>query len=128
MEERRRLKRKEVSFLVVYKVDSPLVMRMIIGDKEIDAVAIDLSETGMAVLTSYEVLKDTRIHIKFAIMDGSAFKKEDRYKSIDIEGEVRYNIYAGEKKSYRLGINFIGLSESDRDFIVNFVRKNPPSR
>jgi c-di-GMP-binding flagellar brake protein YcgR len=120
--ERRRFKRVEVSFTVVYRVNSPLVLRMKIGDKDIDALQLDISEDGMAVLTGYAVPTSAIIAVRFIMLDDHALSAEGRSRSIVVKGEVRYDVLLKQEKSYRLGIQFMGLSEADRNFIANFVK------
>ena len=122
MDDKRKFKRIGVSFIVLYKVDSPLSVRILVGDKEINAIALDLSELGMAILTDYEIPALTRVNVKFRILNEDAIRSENRCRSMDIEGEVRYNLFIEAKKVFRIGIRFIGISADARQFIADFVR------
>jgi c-di-GMP-binding flagellar brake protein YcgR len=123
--EKRKFKRVEVSFIVSYNVDAPLSVRMSVGKREFDAVALDLSEGGMAILTKYTdfyaIPIFTMLIVKFTIIDNAAVKIQDRYKPIEIKGEVRSSLFMKEQKAYRLGISFINVSNEQRKFIVEFI-------
>jgi len=121
MDERRKFKRIKVSFVVFYRVNSPLIVRMLIGDKEISAVALDLCEDGMAILTDYEIPTSAIVTVKFIIVNDTAVRNEDRFRSVKIEGEVRYNTLTTER-AYRLGIHFIDISADERNFVANFIK------
>lgn len=123
MDEMRRFKRVNVSFSVLYTVDAPLTVRMQVGSKEFDAEALDLSEEGMAILTKskqYAIPAFTKVTVKFTMLNRSAID-EDRYRSIEIKGEVLSSFFMKEKGVYRFGIHFIDISDHERAFINDFV-------
>jgi len=125
MEDARRFKRKEVSFSVLYEVNSPVTVRMYIGKREFDAVASDLSEGGIAILTkytNYAIPAFTIVNLKFTLLNNAAIIAEDRQRSMEIKGEVRSSLFMKEKAAYRLGISFIDMSDNERNFIANFVK------
>jgi c-di-GMP-binding flagellar brake protein YcgR len=120
--DRRKFKRVPVSFLVFYKVNYPLEIRIKLGDKEINALATDISEDGMAIITNHEIPLGANITVKFTMTNEKSYTSQGQYKSITARGELRYSVE--EKKSYRLGIKFIGLDADSRSFISNFVLAN----
>lgn len=124
--EERKFKRIDVSFIVSYKVSSPLAVSMSIGNREFDAEALDLGEGGMAILTKhrdvYAIPTFTIVTIKFTMPDNAAVKITDRYMSIEIKGEVRSSLFMKELQAYRLGINFIDVSAQQRNFLASFVK------
>ena len=120
--DRRKFRRVAVSFVVFYKVNYPLVVRVKIGDKEINALAADISEEGIAVLTDHELPPATNVSVKFIMSNDKATNIDDQRKSISVHGELRYNLKID--KGYRMGIKFLDLAEDDRRFIANFVAVN----
>ena len=48
--ERRRATRVRAEFIVIYRVDRPMEVRMWIGNREVNAMMLDLSEIGMGIL------------------------------------------------------------------------------
>jgi len=117
--ERRRHKRLKVNFTVIYRVNKPLEVRMVIGDKEVHALMMDLSEGGMCILTDYNIPTRTNLFIKFVLINLNAYKDE-RVKSMEITGEVRYNL-AMQDHLYRIGICFTEIDKKDKVAITNFL-------
>jgi len=119
--EKRKYKRVNVSFTVVYEVNSPLSVRMKVNNREVNAIALDLSEGGIAVLTSYDIPKSTQVKVKFIIFNEDALSTKERSRWIEVKGEVRYGCSTKEN-AFRVGICFMDISASDRAFIAEFVR------
>lgn len=122
--ERRRFTRLPVSFTVFYRVNAPAVIRIRIRDREVIALASDISEGGMAIVTDCEIPVVSLITVKFVMLNDRAFDPGKQSQSITVEGEVRYNSVERQGREYRMGLNFLDLSEEDRRFICNFVSDN----
>ena len=119
-DERRKRKRLKIRLEVKYHVDSPPFVKLSVGDKETEAIALDLSEGGIAILTDHDIPVATQI---FMVLMLSCELSKERLKSHDTiktTGEVRSNILTGVGK-HRLGIAFQGTSEDDRVRIARFV-------
>lgn len=118
--EKRRFKRLRANLSITYRIDKPLSVRMIIGNRELRATMLDLSEGGLSVLTDYNIPPLSDLFIKFTL-----FKVEDEdvsfYGPMEIVGEVVYNIPFGGNE-YRLGIRFKTISKEDKAEIVNFIK------
>ena len=117
--EQRRFKRVRVNLSVIYRLSRPATIRLLIGNKEVRATMLDLSEGGIAVLTNYDIPESAGLLIKFTL-----FKVENNdvsfYGPMEIEGEVRYNMPLGGSE-YRLGIVFKNIPREDKAEITNFV-------
>ncbi|MFH1876017.1 MAG: PilZ domain-containing protein [Candidatus Omnitrophota bacterium] len=122
--ERRKFERTPVSFLVYYKINSPLVIKIQVGDKMINALAADISEGGMAIVTDYELPPVTSITVKFFMMNDKAHSADYKSRTIAVRGEVRYNIITKERKEYKIGVRFLDLSDDDWNFIREFTVSN----
>ncbi|MCK4917598.1 MAG: PilZ domain-containing protein [Candidatus Omnitrophica bacterium] len=118
-DDRRRSKRVKAEFIVTYKVDRPIELFMRVGGKELNALMLNLSDTGMAVLTKYKIPAFTFVLIKFTLIDLNA-NGEDRSKSMDVLGEVRHNVLL-ERDEYQLGISFFQISKKDKNALAAFV-------
>ena len=118
--ERRKHKRLKANFIVIYQVRKPVKVIMFVEDKEINAVMLDLSEGGMAILTDYDLPTTTTLHTRFTLINIYAHK-DARVKSMKIVGEICNNLFI-EKTGYRLGIRFVDISEEDKLSIFEFVR------
>jgi len=120
--ERRKFERLRVDFILNYRVDTPLEVRMSIGwDSEVDALMVDLSEGGMAILTSCDIPVSSVLSINFTMINLTAVSDENRIKTLSIAGEVRSN-FAVDKTDRRLGIRFVQISQKDKEAIADFVR------
>jgi c-di-GMP-binding flagellar brake protein YcgR len=118
--EQRRFKRMKINLSVVYRLARPAAVRLLIGNKEVRATMVDLSEGGLSVLTNYDIPKSTALLIKFTL-----FKVENEdvsfYGPMDIAGEVRYNMPLGGNE-YRLGIFYKKIKKQDKIEISNFLK------
>jgi c-di-GMP-binding flagellar brake protein YcgR len=121
-QDRREFRRQEVSFIVIYRVNTPLFVRMLVKDKEVDALALDLSEGGMAILTSYELAISTLVTLKFIIFKDLVLNMKRLSESVEATGEVRYSVFTKEK-AYRIGIRFTDISSEDRNLIATFAKR-----
>jgi c-di-GMP-binding flagellar brake protein YcgR len=120
--DRRNHKRAQVSFNVFYRIDSPLEIRIRIGDKEFAAVAIDIGEGGMALLTNHDIPAPGRVSMNFTMYNDKAATPDERRKSAAVVGEIRYCSAQPKEKAYRIGIRYLDLSREDRSFIAKFVQ------
>ena len=118
--EKRKFARTEVKFIVYYEIDKPIKISMWIGNKEIGALMLDLSEAGMAIVTNYDIPAATALLIKFTLINLYA-DQEKKVKLINMTGEVR-NSTLIENDERRLGISFTKISEEDKSAIADFVK------
>jgi len=118
--DRRKFSRLRMRLAVVYQINKPLTVRMQIGDKEIIASALDLSEGGMAISTSYDIPLQTDLLIKFTLFKVEDDDRVSFYGPMEIVGEVRSN-NSIEKDLRRLGICFANIEEKDKREIANFI-------
>ena len=118
--DKRKARRVGVKFIASYKVDKPVEMHMWVGDKEINALILDLSETGISILSDCDIPKATHLIIKFTLINLRA-SKDKRVRAIEIAGEVKHNILE-RKNEHRLGICFTTISKEDKQAITDFVR------
>ncbi len=115
--EKRKYKRVLVNFNLRYRIQEPLRFIMLIGDKEVNAVMIDLSEGGMAIVTNYSVPVGTELALKFTLV-----YPRDQERSDDIVvvlGRVTY--CTPMDKANRIGISFTRISKQQVSTIVEFV-------
>lgn len=117
--ERRKSQRIRACFTVVYKLSKQVEILMWLEGKEVSAIMIDLSQDGMAILTEKNIPALSVLAINFNLINEFE-KKENQEKPMELEGEVRYNIFLQER-AYRLGISFTKISKKDKDEITNFI-------
>ena len=119
--ERRRHKRVPDFFMIAYRVRSPFTVRIRFGEKECDAVAQDIGEGGLGLVTNYEIPIDTRVQLKFTIYNPLADDESRRLRKFEPEGEVRFGTFV-KGKDYRCGVQFLQISMADRLFISEYVK------
>ena len=118
--ENRRHKRVPAAFAVVYTIESPFELRLEIGKREIDGIANDLSQSGLSLMTNYQIPAGAVITMRFKLLDKAAVMDEDRARKFELQGEARYSFF-GKEKAYRVGIRFLNLPPTDRDFIARCI-------
>ncbi len=118
--ERRKFKRLKLNLTVIYRVDQPLDVRMKIGDREIEAATLDLSEAGMSFVTREDIPLETILFIKFTLFKVDKSGEVNFSGPMEIIAEVRSNILL-ENDNHRLGIYFSSIEEKDKAEIVNFI-------
>ena len=118
--EKRKFKRADASFPVMYSIQSPFQLRLEIGKQEIDGIADDLSQGGLSLLTNYDIPAGAVILIKFRLLSKSGPSHEERSRKFELEGEARHSSFSKEN-GYRVGIRFVNISQDDRYFIAGCV-------
>ena len=119
--ERRQHKRVEVNFTLVYQVDKPLTFRMTIGSRKIDALMLDLSESGMSILTVYNLPISAILLMRLTLI-GAHPHDDNRSITIEMTGEVRYNMLVRGNER-RVGILFTKIEDKDKNILAYFVEK-----
>jgi c-di-GMP-binding flagellar brake protein YcgR len=117
--DRRRFQRLRMNLSVIYRVDQPVTVRMMIGEKEVEATTLDLSEGGMGLLTEYNIPAGTSLFIKFTLFKVSSDGKVNFYGPVVIGGEVRSSVLS--EKKYRLGICFSQIEPQDKTEMASFL-------
>lgn len=122
-EERRKSNRLDVAFTLIYSVEKPLSLRIHLGvADDINAFMVNLSDLGMALITSQDIPLLAQLYIKFDLID-LRLEGEERRRHIEMTGEVVSNVICADG-SYRLGIRFDNLSDHDKITLNNFVKRN----
>ena len=119
--ERRKHARVEASFFVVYRVNEPLSAQMMVNNRQVQALMLDLSEGGMAFISEYDLPKGTIISMEFTLINEAVQDSENRIKTLHIDGQACYSGRA-EGDEYRLGINFTRMDKKAKEIIANFVK------
>ncbi len=122
-EEKRKYKRVPVSFAMLYAVKLPFAVRLYIGDRERTAVAHDIGEGGMSLLTNFEIPNDALLAVKFTLTNDAILNKEERTRNFELDGQVCYCV-AVPDSSFRLGVSFVNIAPSEHQFIANYIKSN----
>ena len=118
-QERRQHQRVKANFLVIYRINEPVEVIMIMGGQVKTGVMSDLSEGGMALTTTHTMPSLTTLLMNFTLIN-TRIHDANRIKTMDIKGQVRYCITINSKL-HRLGIQFIKINPEDRLAISRFV-------
>jgi len=118
--DRRRHKRVDVNFIATYKVIEPIRVRNLVREDEVYAKMFDVSESGVAISTIYNIPSASMLLLRFTLIDSLARKTENRFRSMSMTGEVVYSVEFG-KIEHRLGVCFKNISEEDKCSIAGFT-------
>ncbi len=91
------------------------------GDKEIEAMMLNISAGGMGMLTKFNIPARSTLLIKITLAKMDKQGKVSFYGPMEVVGEVKYNVLE-EDKQYRLGIRFIKVERQDQVEITNFIK------
>ena len=119
--ERRRHKRFKIHLDVLFRIDKPPFARISLGEKEIESIALDLSEGGIAILSEHDIPVLSLLSIDLRLDRPSRKAKAKSFDLIKIEGRVQYNLLTEDGK-HRLGIIFLDIGKEDTEKIAAFVK------
>jgi c-di-GMP-binding flagellar brake protein YcgR len=124
---RRKSERIDVAFSLVYSVEKPYALRVSLGlVDETDALMMNLSDLGMAIITKYDIPLSTILYIKFNIID-LRLTGDQRFRHLEINGKVVSNVILPDvsyRTGHRIGVCFINISNEDKMAISDFVKHN----
>jgi len=118
--ERRRFQRLSVNLSVFYRVRTPLFVRLMVDDQEIEAITIDICEGGMALLTDYNIPEQSVLAVKFILF---RFDREGLVSfndPVEVTADVCSNTFVRDDR-YRLGICFRKMDQANKSHISDFV-------
>ncbi len=121
IQDRRRFQRLELNITVYYQIKEPLNIKVMFGDKEIEAMMLNISAGGMGMLTKFNIPARSTLLIKITLAKMDKQGKVSFYGPMEVVGEVKYNVLE-EDKQYRLGIRFIKVERQDQVEITNFIK------
>lgn len=105
--ERRANKRVRMNCTVTYRTDEPVSAHFIMRSKDMQAKMLDISQSGMALITDYDIPVSTMLSMRFTILKVN--KEIVTFSGpTEITGEVKSNLPV-ESNGHRLGICFSGM-------------------
>jgi len=120
--ERRNSERLKVNFSFFYQINKPWYVLLMISGEEVEAVALDLSEGGMAISTNYNIRAGAILSMKIMIYRQDKEENFKVYKTIKAQGKVCSNVLEDTNK-YRVGINFTEIDEEWKKELIDFGKK-----
>ena len=119
--DRRKYQRLDLNIVLLYRVNEPVTVRMQIGDKEVEATMLNLSEGGMGFITGYNIPVDSELFIRFTLSKMDKAGKITFHGPMRIVGAVRSNTLL-ERGDYRLGVCFTKIALQDKQEITGFIK------
>ena len=121
--ERRRAERIDVAFTLTYNVENSYTLHISLGlIDSVEAIMVNLSDLGMAIITNYDIPKGAKLYIKFNLIN-MRLSGDERWRFMKIAGEAVSNVSLPDA-NYRVGIRFNKISDEDKVAISNFVLCN----
>ncbi|MFA5199436.1 MAG: PilZ domain-containing protein [Candidatus Omnitrophota bacterium] len=118
---RRRSERIDVAYTFTYSVEEPYDLRISLGVPDnVEVLMLNLSDLGMAIITKDDLPVGAKLILKFNLINLN-LSGEDRFRHIEIAGEVTSNIVSA-LTNHRIGICFSKISDADRAAIGEFVK------
>jgi len=124
---RRKSERIDAAFTLTFSIEKPYALSISLGLTDAtDALMVNLSDLGMAIITKHNIPIGTQLHFKFNIIDLRS-TGEERMRRMDLIGEVVSNAVVKDV-SHRIGIRFDRIQEADKAAIRDFLQRNkfPP--
>jgi c-di-GMP-binding flagellar brake protein YcgR len=120
MPEKRKYPRIGLDTTIRYRIKKPRSILVLLGDEEVKAAALDLSEEGLALTTECDLPLGTNISVNFNLIDTSIANHLCSSEPLEVFGQVRSNIPA-EGNQHRLGVRFMDIEPGSKNLIRNFV-------
>ena len=124
---RRSAERIDAAFTLAYSVEKSCPLRISLGlVDDLDALMINLSDSGVAIITKHELPLGTKLYLKFNVIDLHS-TGDDRRRHMEITGEVISDAILSDgspRISHRIGLRFVNISNEDKIAINNFVKRN----
>ena len=118
--ERRKSERMDVAFTLTYSVEKSYTLHISLGLVDnVEAIMVNLSDLGMAIITNYDIPRGAQLYMKFNLIN-MRLSGDDRWRFMKITGEAVSNVALADE-NHRIGIRFNKISEEDKEAISNFV-------
>lgn len=118
--ERRKYPRIDLNLNIYYRIRNPRSIVILLGDEEVEAASLNLSEGGIALVTECNIPVGTLISMKLALANDTRYRRFSPYGPMEMSGQVRSNTLLPQAKN-RLGVYFMEMETRDRHTLRNFV-------
>jgi len=119
----RRFQRLALNTTIKFKQYRDYEKRIYYEDKEIDAVALDISESGIGIQTRCFMPAKTYLQIWISL---SSLNQEGQIVfsgPMRILGKVRW-VIPWDDNTFRIGISFLEIQEEDKNTLKNFINSH----
>jgi c-di-GMP-binding flagellar brake protein YcgR len=115
--------RQDTAFTLNYGIEQPYSLRAKLGLRDdLEALMLDLSETGMAMVTAVELPRGAQLHIKFNFINLFLYGQE-RTRRMELSAKVISHAEL-DNGDYRIGVSFNKISPEDKEAIKDFIRRS----
>jgi len=118
--EKRRFQRLEISLTVLYQVEAPFDICLLMGNREFEAKTFDLAEGGVSIYAEHYLPVGTKLSIKLIIFEFDHTGMVCFYEPLEIFGDIRNSFFDGKNK-YRFGVEFNHLTRSQESKLHDFI-------
>lgn len=116
----RKSERMDAAFTLNYSIEKPYDLRIRLGlPDETNALMQNLSDTGTAIITKYDIPIGTLLRIKFNLFN-LHLSGEKRLRRMEIISEVVSKATLADG-GYKIGVRFNNISDEDKAAISDFV-------
>ncbi len=120
---RRKVLRQGAAFTLHYGIEKPYSLRAKLGLKDdLEALMLDLSETGMALVTNLELPRGAQLQIKFNFINLFLYDQE-RTRRMELGAKVISHTEL-DNGDYRIGVLFNKISPQDKAAIRDFIKRS----
>lgn len=119
--DRRKGVRANTNFLVLYDFDPRLKVRLTIKRKIFNAIAKNLSEIGMAILTNIDLPPNISANLSFNLYNNAEADPAKRVRQIAVDCRTCYCFLLPDG-AFQVGLRFLNLTEGDRSYIAKYVK------
>ena len=119
--ERRKSTRVTTNFPVLYDIDPQVKVRLTIKQNIFSAIAKNICEVGMAILTNIDLPLAVLAHVDFTLCNTKEADLSKRVRRIEVGCRTRYSFSATDGV-YKVGLQFLDLPEEDRRFIAKYIK------
>jgi c-di-GMP-binding flagellar brake protein YcgR len=120
VKDRRKLLRLKTALFVSFKVDKHFYLPHLAEDEEIEAITLDISQNGLALLSKHQIPCAASLIISCRLIGVDKKGTIVFSHPLELRGEVRSSLPWGQKE-YRLGISFTEISPEDKKQISEFI-------
>src|SRR5262245_28801236 len=121
--ERRRHKRARATFIVTYRLRSPIPVRLRTAEQNFTAVAVDISVGGIGVVINEPLPVREPVQISFALLNEIPGEDREMRRWFEMEGKPLHCTLR-PKAGYHAGIQFENAAPEDVQFIARFIESS----
>ena len=125
--DRRRFQRLALNLVVWYKVLAPGYVRSYEGEKDYEAITLDISPMGMSFTSHHVIPLSSNLKLKFLVFNPQAGSFSYIAIPLETKGEVHSCAHI-ENDGYRIGVSFQDVATQQQKQLTDFLLESLRSR